>query len=111
MVPGVEVVAAGAERLWNTVMLSMPEFQHVRWLTKLDRLGVEVSTGSACSTGSDSASRVLAAMRYREDRLKQVLRVSAGPEPGWADWASLTEAIVNAYSALNPDGVEKVPSQ
>jgi len=60
--PSAVVVGEGAERLWNTVSLRMPHTENLRWVTRLDKLGFQVSTGSACATGKAGPSPVLAAM-------------------------------------------------
>ena len=44
--PGSRVVAVGAERLWNTVSLTLPRHEHLRWVARLDKRGFVVSTGS-----------------------------------------------------------------
>ena len=46
--PSVEVVGASAERLWNTVMLILPDFETMRWVHALEKRGFLVSSGSAC---------------------------------------------------------------
>ena len=48
--PGTEIIAADASRVWNTSLVLMPEVDcRTRWVVKLDKLGVAVSTGSACA--------------------------------------------------------------
>jgi cysteine desulfurase len=100
-IPGVRVIGAGAERLWNTSMLIMPEHEHVKWLTRLDRAGFQVSTGSACSTGSDGPSHVLQAMGgYDFATMKRALRVSSGWETTAAEWDDLLEALAGVSAGL-----------
>ena len=49
---GTQVIGLGTDRLWNTSFLLMPKYENLRWVDKLEALGFEVSTGSACSIGS-----------------------------------------------------------
>lgn len=93
VVPGVRVVAAGADRLWNTVSLIMPFADNTRWVTRLDRRGFQVSTGSACATGKGGSSQVLAALGYDAEQAKRVLRVSSGWGTTEADWQALAAAF------------------
>lgn len=92
--PGAEIVGAGAERLWNTVLLLAPAGENQRWVLKLDKRGCEVSTGSACASGADEPSHVLAALGVPAERARRSLRVSAGWETTEADWAVLLAALV-----------------
>ena len=93
--PGTIALGAGEERLWNTIAMVMPECDcRFRWVVKLDRLGVAVSTGSACSSGKEQPSHVLEAMGCSPDEASRVLRFSSGPETSRDDWASLIEALV-----------------
>lgn len=105
--PGARVVGAGAERLWNTVSLIMPHGENHRWVAKLDRRGFQVSTGSACATGKDGPSHVLAAMGLAPEEARRVIRVSAGWETTEADWRNLAEALaaVDAELSASPDVV------
>jgi cysteine desulfurase len=92
-VPGVRVIAAEADRLWNTVSLVMPFADNTRWVTRLDKRGFQVSTGSACATGKGGPSHVLAAMGFNADEAKRVVRVSSGWETTEADWQALAGAF------------------
>ncbi|MDR0902673.1 MAG: aminotransferase class V-fold PLP-dependent enzyme [Opitutaceae bacterium] len=92
-VPGARVVAEGARRLWNTVSLAMPRGENHRWVALLDRRGFQVSTGSACATGADGPSHVLAAMRVPPEEARRVVRVSAGRETSREDWLALAAAM------------------
>lgn len=94
-VPGVRIVGEGASRLWNTVSVLMPEVADCRrrWVARLDKLGFAVSTGSACASGKEQPSHVLAAMGYRPDESDRMLRISAGWDTSWEDWAALLSAL------------------
>lgn len=92
-VPGVRVVAAGADRLWNTVSLVMPFAENTRWVTRLDKRGFQVSTGSACATGKGGPSHVLAAMGFDAETAKRVVRVSSGWGTTCEEWQALAVAF------------------
>lgn len=92
-VPGVQVVAAQADRLWNTVAVVMPFGENTRWVARLDKRGFQVSTGSACATGKAGSSHVLAAMGYDADQAKRVVRISSGWDTAEADWQALAAAF------------------
>jgi cysteine desulfurase len=109
VLPGAQVVGAGTERLWNTVSLIMPHTDNHRWVTKLDRRGFQVSTGSACATGKAGPSPVLAAMGFAADEAKRAIRISAGWETAQDDWSQLATALaatdVELRMAASPDVV------
>lgn len=100
--PGVEIVGEGTSRLWNTVAALMPAAADCRrrWVVKLDKLGFAVSTGSACASGKEQPSHVLAAMGYRPDESDRMLRFSAGWDTTEEDWAALLAAIRQAAAEL-----------
>ena len=92
--PRSEVVGAGQERLWNTVSALMPEADsQQRWIVKLDKLGFAVSTGSACSSGKEEPSHVIAAMGYSPREASRVLRFSSGWETTEDHWNALLEGL------------------
>lgn len=95
--------AAGG-RLWNTSMLVMPSGRNVKWLTRLARLGFEVSTGSACSAGAGKPSMVLAAMDLPVEDMPRVLRFSSLWETAESDWRQLTDAVLAVAAELPPTG-------
>ena len=103
--PGSEVVGAGQERLWNTVSALMPEANsQQRWVVKLDKLGYAVSTGSACSSGKEEPSHVLAAMGCPPGAAGRVLRFSSGWETAQADWTALLEGLEKVYRGMGKTG-------
>jgi len=102
-VPGVTVIAANVERLWNTVSLLMPHTENHRWVTRLDKLDFQVSIGSACATAKEGPSHVLAAMGLAQDEAKRVIRVSSGWETTEADWESLAVALGRLENEFRAD--------
>jgi cysteine desulfurase len=100
--PGVTIIGAGAERLWNTVAAIMPEVADCRqrWVVKLDKLGCAVSTGSACASGKEESSHVLAAMGIDADAASRALRFSSGWETTRMDWLRLLDGLRNAHRQL-----------
>lgn len=112
--PGVEIIGSTAPRLWNTVAALMPAATDCRrrWVVKLDKLGFAVSTGSACASGKEQPSHVLAAMGYRADESDRMLRFSAGWDTGPDDWDALRAAILaTARELVGGAGVRSGPDQ
>ena len=99
-VPGTEIVGRHADRLWNTVSVLMPPAEcRQRWVVKLDKLGFAVSTGSACASGTEEPSHVLAAMGYAPEEASRALRFSSSWETTGEDWAALLDALKKVYSS------------
>ena len=71
-----------------------------RWVVKLDKAGCAVSTGSACSSGREEPSHVLAAMGYDPSEASRVLRFSSGWETAEADWQALEHALARVNTAM-----------
>jgi len=89
--------------LWNTALLIMPEFASVRWIRALEKRGFLVSAGSACSTGKQGPSPVLAAMGVQADAMQRVLRVSSGWATSAADWLALAAAMADCRAELSSE--------
>jgi len=75
---GGEVVASGSPRLATIGSYRMPGISAQSQLIRFDMVGIAVSAGSACSSGSLRTSHVLAAMGWDESAASQVIRVSMG---------------------------------
>jgi cysteine desulfurase len=100
--PGAVVVGASRPRLWNTVSALMPETPVCqRWVVKLDKLGLAVSTGSACASGKEAPSHVLSAMGLTPDQAARALRFSAGWETTRAEWEQLLDALKNVHAGMS----------
>ena len=78
----------------------MPSFDNLRWVTKLEKIGYEVSTGSACATGKDGPSHVSAAMGLSTEQARRVVRVSGSRETTPAEWSALADAFRLAHEEL-----------
>jgi cysteine desulfurase len=100
--PGTTVIASDADRLWNTVAAIMPALEDCRqrWVVKLDKLGFAVSTGSACASGKEQPSHVLAAMDFSADDASRVLRFSSGFSSTREDWHRLLDGLRQAQAEL-----------
>lgn len=102
-IPGVALIGAGTDRLWNTVSMSMPRYQSVRWIRALEKAGFLLSAGSACSTGKTSVSEVLLAMGIDAATAGRILRISADAETTAEDWQALADALLVTYKLLNEE--------
>jgi len=99
--PGAVLVGAGSPRLWNTVSVLVPEGNQLRWVSKLDKAGFAVSTGSACTTGKEEPSHVLAAMHFKAADAHRVLRFSGGWETTEAEWDALADALGKIHEEMH----------
>ncbi|MGE9296595.1 MAG: cysteine desulfurase family protein [Puniceicoccales bacterium] len=98
--PGVRIWGQGAERLANTVSAGMPAGENTRWVRLLDQRGFAVSTGSACATGKEGPSYVLAAMGVEADDARRTVRISALPTATFEDWRDLASAFRESYQEI-----------
>lgn len=64
-------------------------------LMKLDLLGIAVSTGSACSSGSPNPSHVLTAMNFEQKRTDNSVRFSFGRFTTESEIENVIDAIDN----------------
>ena len=91
---GGEIVAAVAPRLPAIGAVRMPGVASAVQLIRFDGMGLAVSAGSACSSGSLKPSHVLTAMGL--DGAGEVIRVSLGRETTEAD----VDRFVAAWQAI-----------
>ncbi len=102
-IPELRVIGQDANRLWNTSLLLMPKFGNLQWVEKMDALGFEISTGSACSSGSEALSPSARAYSLDPMEAKRLVRVSSFYGHGQRDWLELTDAFVCAYQRLTEE--------
>lgn len=67
-------------RLPNTLNVSFSYIEGEGLLLYMDMVGIAASSGSACTSGSDGPSHVLAAMGVEEAMLHSSVRFSLGPQ-------------------------------
>lgn len=72
----IRFLGAQASRLPNTSLLLVPNIEGELMVHRLLESGVAVSTGSACSNGSDQPSHVATAMGVPFSQARNVLRIS-----------------------------------
>ncbi len=78
--PSVTIFSEDAERTPNTLMFGIHGMDGEMMVMDLDRKGIAISSGAACSSQSTEASHVLLAMGVPEDLARSAVRVSLGPE-------------------------------
>jgi cysteine desulfurase len=101
-IPGARVLGAETDRLWNTVSALLPAPDcRTRWVVKLDKHGVAASTGSACASGKEKPSHVLAAMGLSPEESSRVVRFSSGWETTEADWADLLQVVHGVWAEMS----------
>jgi cysteine desulfurase len=77
-VDGVELTGHPLERLPHILSVIVPRVDGGSVTVALDLEGIAASTGSACTSGSDEVSHVLAAMGYPADEARGAVRLSLG---------------------------------
>ncbi len=77
---GVRVLSAATQRIPNTTMFCIDGVDGEMLQMQLDKKGIAVSSGSACSSGGGEPSPVLLAMGFDPISAKSAIRVSLGKE-------------------------------
>jgi cysteine desulfurase len=92
-IAGVQIFAEGSPRLPNTVQFSVPGWEGEALLMALDRKGIAVSSGSACSSGKGEPSHVLLGMGLPREVAFGAVRVSLGRDNTEAEIDRLLEVL------------------
>jgi len=85
MIPGMVIFSGAARRLPNTVFMAVPGIDGGTLLAELDRVGIAVSSGSACSSADPEVSHVLLAMGVDRNLARCAVRLSPGMPTTAAD--------------------------
>lgn len=99
-VGGIEIFAAEAARLPNTVCFGMPDIDGETLLLNLDRAGFAVSSGSACASGDPEPSPILLAMGVEPTLARSSIRVSLASGNTEADIDLFIAALSTQLSQL-----------
>lgn len=98
--PGCVVLGDVGNRLPNTLSMAFSELAGEALVMRLDALGISVSTGSACSSGSGEPSHVLVAMGLPAWQIKGVVRFSLGATTTADDVNRAAQATIGSVRAL-----------
>ena len=104
-IPSVSVFAQHAERLPNTVQFGVQGFDGETLLMQLDRMGIAVSSGSACTSGKTEPSHVLKAMGVPAELALSAVRVSFGKDNTIADVEKLLRALGEIINTMSNSAV------
>ena len=85
-------------RLPGSLSLSFAGADGERLMHRLDLMGIEVSTGSACNSRETVVSHVLAAIHVPENYLRGTIRVTLGDENTAEDVESIASALARILS-------------
>ena len=89
---GGTIVARNAPRIATIANYRMPGRAASAQLIQFDMMGIAISAGSACSSGTLKSSRILAALGWDETEAAETIRVSFGPDTSRADIYRFIEA-------------------
>jgi cysteine desulfurase len=95
---GVALTGHPDERLANNVSVVIDGVEGGDLVAALDLEGVEVSTGSACTSGSTEPSHVLLAMGIDPELAHGSIRITTGPETTAAD----VDRTLEVFAAVLP---------
>ena len=101
--PDIKFIGKDAPRLWNTSLFVLPSFDNLKWVGKLDKLGFQISTGSACATNNVGESPVASALKLSSEKTQRLLRVSSWQSHSVTDWEQLSEAFQKASISLEEE--------
>jgi cysteine desulfurase len=100
MLPEAVIFAEGAERLSNTTFMAMPGLEGQTLIMALDRIGIEVSSGSACGSEHSEPSPVLKAMGVAREIALGAVRISFGKDNTMQDMDHLISALESQVQQL-----------
>lgn len=96
VLPNIEVVGGSVARLPNTSLIRFEGCEGDGLLMMLDVEGIEVSTGSACASGSVEPSPVLLSMGYSAKQALEAVRFSWEPGFHLAEVEAVAQRVVDA---------------
>jgi cysteine desulfurase NifS len=97
--PGARLNGHPAERLPNTLNVSLPGIRGESLVLALDQQGISFSSGSACRSGSPKPSHALLAMGLSEEEAHCAIRLSLGLDNTGEEISRTLEALEAVKSA------------
>ncbi|TPQ44301.1 cysteine desulfurase, partial [Prosthecomicrobium hirschii] len=94
--PCLTVIGENADRLPNTLCVTLPGVAAETAVIAFDLEGVAVSAGSACSSGKVGASHVLKAMGMSDGAARGGLRISLG----WSTQRADVERFIDVWQRV-----------
>lgn len=98
--PEAVIFAEGAQRLSNTTFMAIPGLEGQTLIMALDRIGIEVSSGSACGSEHSEPSPVLKAMGVAREIALGAVRISIGKDNTTQDIDHLISALESQVRQL-----------
>tara|TARA_B100000029_G_scaffold353038_2_gene345629 strand:+ start:43 stop:1137 length:1095 start_codon:yes stop_codon:yes gene_type:complete len=96
----VHVLGDLEHRLPNTTLLTVPGIKGEAIVLEMDAVGVAISTGAACSSGSGEPSSVLTAMRLANPKIQGAIRFSVGVENTEEEMDQAANAFIQCVERL-----------
>lgn len=93
--PNIKIINEDVERLPNTTSIIIPSKSASQMVIALDLQGIAISSGSACSSGKVSKSKVLSAMGYNYSEASSAIRISVGMQNNKDEIDQLLGALKN----------------
>ena len=88
------------KQLPGLVNVSFPGFRNDLLMIHLDRQGIAVSSGSACSSGDIKPSRILSSMGITDDINNSTLRISFGIDNSLQDMEYLIKCFKSTFKRI-----------
>jgi cysteine desulfurase len=107
---GVSLTGHPEDRLPNNVSVAIEGVEGGDLVAALDLEGVEVSTGSACTSGSAEPSHVLLATGIAPELAHGSIRITTGPETSSADVDATLEAFRTVLPRLRSSAGARPPT-
>lgn len=102
--PNSIVFGIEANRLPNTLSITMPNVPNQTQVIHFDLNGIAVSAGSACSSGSIGLPHVQLGMGYSEEDAKTAIRISLGPK----NTRQEADRFLDAWKSLYYNSLTKI---
>ncbi|MCD8371679.1 MAG: cysteine desulfurase [Clostridia bacterium] len=101
--PFVKLNGSLSSRVPSNLNLRLEGYVNTQIMAYLDRFGITVSAGSACTAGTALPSHTLLAMNIAEKDVKSSIRVTLGRHTAEADAEKFVSVLRSAFNELNKE--------